>query len=267
VGAQVFLDDATRPDARPVRVVVWGHLGRETRTATLLGAGAPRKLAIGPERSVLTVLDGSAAPGPLRLRVSDGLGRANTSSIGLPVSGICHQGVVGTAEVADPDGGLPWIAGLGQVGPPRHRRGCRFVGRLVGGRVATLAADDSNQVYYGTGWSTGIRTGTPGARGVNLQLSTPGGTPFGGPLVTSVGAAQVARRTLPGRTTITGAVAPGVVSVTLRTPRDIRTLRPTREGLILAVFDGTFYGGEIVATSHFRDGHTDVDRQPARFVR
>jgi ABC-type phosphonate transport system ATPase subunit len=51
------------------------------------------------------------------------------------------------------------------------------------------------------------------------------------------------------------------VSVTLRTPRDIRTLTPI-DGLFLAVYDGAFYGGQIVAIGHRRDGSTYVARTP-----
>jgi hypothetical protein len=38
---------------------------------------------------------------------------------------------------------------------------------------------------------------------------------------------EAVRRTLPGTTTMSGTVPAGTTSVTLRTPRDIRTLRPS----------------------------------------
>jgi hypothetical protein len=68
--------------------------------------------------------------------------------------------------------------------------------------------------------------------------------------------AQVARRTSPGRTLLTGTARDDVISVTLRTPRDIRTIHPGPGGLILAVYDGAFYGGHIDATAHLRNGQT-----------
>ena len=74
--------------------------------------------------------------------------------------------------------------------------------------------------------------------------------------------AELARRTLPGRTTISGYASADVTSVTLRTPRDVRTLRPVG-GIFLAVYDGAFYGGSIVATAHLRDGRTFTERIPA----
>lgn len=68
--------------------------------------------------------------------------------------------------------------------------------------------------------------------------------------------AQVARRTLPGRTVVSGSANADVVAVTLRTPRDERTLRPGPVGLFLAVYDGAFYGGRVYADTHLRDGRT-----------
>jgi hypothetical protein len=61
---------------------------------------------------------------------------------------------------------------------------------------------------------------------------------------------------------VSGAVPADVTSVTLRTPRDIRTVRPVH-GMFLAVYDGSFYGGEIVAAAHRRDGRTITQRRPA----
>lgn len=46
-------------------------------------------------------------------------------------------------------------------------------------------------------------------------------------------------------------------TVTIATPRDVRTLRPSSTGrAILAVYDGTFPAGETVITSTFADGST-----------
>ncbi len=64
---------------------------------------------------------------------------------------------------------------------------------------------------------------------------------------------HVERRVLQGRTTISGQVDPSVVSVTLRTPRDVRTLVPSHH-LILAVYEGTFPTGDVTAIAHLKDG-------------
>jgi hypothetical protein len=55
-------------------------------------------------------------------------------------------------------------------------------------------------------------------------------------------------------------VSPDVVAVTLRTPRDVRTIRPVG-GAFLAVYDGAFYGGTITATARTRDGRTQTVRR------
>jgi hypothetical protein len=46
-----------------------------------------------------------------------------------------------------------------------------------------------------------------------------------------------------------------VVTVTIRTPRDVRTLVPSAKHAILAVYDGRFPGGKVTATARFKDGH------------
>jgi hypothetical protein len=39
----------------------------------------------------------------------------------------------------------------------------------------------------------------------------------------------------------------------------VRTLRPGPSGLILAVYDGTFYDGQVHAVAHMRDGR-DIEQ-------
>ena len=75
--------------------------------------------------------------------------------------------------------------------------------------------------------------------------------------------AQVARRTLPDRTIVYGRVRENVTSVTLRTPRDVRTVRPGPGGTYLAVYDGPFYGGRVHATAHLRGGGVIRKTSPA----
>ena len=71
---------------------------------------------------------------------------------------------------------------------------------------------------------------------------------------------RVERRVLQGRTTISGPVDPSVVSVTIRTPRDVRRLVPSQpDHLILAVYEGTFPTGNVTATAHLNTGR-DVTR-------
>jgi hypothetical protein len=68
---------------------------------------------------------------------------------------------------------------------------------------------------------------------------------------------EIEQRTLPGRTLITGVALPGVASVTISTPTDVRTLRPSGPlHEILAVYEGFFLRGRITAKVTLRDGRT-----------
>ena len=53
--------------------------------------------------------------------------------------------------------------------------------------------------------------------------------------------------------------------MTIRSPRDVRTVKPVG-GFFMAVYDGAFYTGEIVVTGQRRDGSTVVVKQPATFL-
>jgi len=69
------------------------------------------------------------------------------------------------------------------------------------------------------------------------------------------GDADAARRTLPGRTLISGTAHPAVREITIQTPRDVRTLRPaSRSRAFLAVYDGEFFSGAITVVAHLADG-------------
>jgi hypothetical protein len=74
--------------------------------------------------------------------------------------------------------------------------------------------------------------------------------------------ARVTRRTLPGETIVYGTARSDVRSITITTPRDVRTLVPSSAAhSFIAVYDGGFPTGEIVTTAHFADGTSrEVDR-------
>jgi hypothetical protein len=67
--------------------------------------------------------------------------------------------------------------------------------------------------------------------------------------------ARVERRLLAGRADVWAQCAENVERVTLRTPRDVRTLVPSAVGhVILAVYDGDFVDGELEFVAHLRGG-------------
>jgi hypothetical protein len=227
------------------------------RSAQLLGAGGSRPLDLGPLGTFLVVLGPDQAGSKLTVRQT----RTDGTVRGSRIDGLspgCALRPARSVRFADPAGGAPWIVGVSRVGS----HSCRYVGRVVGGRLAWIF-DDTAWIAYGPGSSYG-GTGSrflAARHPLLVDVQRPGFVP-GRPVPTTPTPAQIARRTLPGRTTISGYASAAVTSVTLRTPRDVRTLRPVG-GVFLAVYDGAFYGGSIVATAHLRDGRTVTERIPA----
>jgi hypothetical protein len=75
--------------------------------------------------------------------------------------------------------------------------------------------------------------------------------------------ARVERRLLAGRATIWAQCGADVERVTLKTPRDIRTLTPSPVGhVILAVYDGDFVDGDLTITAHLKGGRSWTEHHP-----
>lgn len=71
--------------------------------------------------------------------------------------------------------------------------------------------------------------------------------------------ARVERRTLPGTSIVAGTARADVRSLTIATPRDVRTIVPSSPAHgYIAVYDGGFPTGKIVTTAHFADGTSKV---------
>jgi hypothetical protein len=254
---RTYVDDPTATDPHPQRVVVAGLLGSGVRSAQLLGAGVPRPLDLGPLGTFLVVLGPDRAGSKLTVRQTRADGTVRESKTDGLSPG-CALRPAQSVRFADPAGGAPWVVGVSRVGS----HSCRYVGRVVGGRLAWLF-DDMAWIAYGPGSSFG-GTGAQflsARHPIVVDVQRPGFVP-GRPVPTTTTPAEIARRTLPGHTTISGYASADVTSVTLRTPRDVRTLRPVG-GVFLAVYDGAFYGGSIVATAHMRDGRNVTERIPA----
>jgi hypothetical protein len=251
---RVYVDDPTATEPHVQRVVVAGMLGSKVRFAELVGVGALRKLDLGPLRTFLVVLGPDAATRDLKLRITRADGSVHDIRADAPEPS-CAITPGRSVRVADPAGGPPWVAGV-------SASGCRFVGRVVGDQLDWVF-DDFAWIALGPGMSSRDTGGgflSP-RHPLLLDIPRPGAVP-GRAVPTTTSAAEIARRTLPGRTTIAGYALPDVTSITLHTPRDVRTLRPVG-GVFLAVYDGAFYGGTIVATAHLRDGRSVTQRIPA----
>ncbi len=240
---------------RPLRTVVSGLLRLDATHPVLLGAGAPRPLALDANHAFLAVLPG---------RYWDALLRISATLDGRTVLGGAVQSFHGPPALAtpqsrapDPDGGAPWGFAAGSDESSAY-------GRILDGRFATIEAQ-SGALHYGPqGWGSG-GNGPTKHKLPPVRFETQGGPEYdlSGELATTLPAPEIERRTLPGRTIVTGTAAADVVSVTLATPRDVRTLRPSGpEHTFIVVYDGQFFRGALTATVELRDGRTVTESVP-----
>ena len=244
----------------PERTVVAGMLPPQASHPMLLGAGAPRRLSTDANHMFLAVLPGRYWHSPLRVSVLEhGRTIAPSAASTLPVPAAL---MIPQARAPDPGGGAPW-------GYAASANGASSYGRIVDGRLAGVLAREGSVMNGPIGWGTGEPcAGRRRSRAcpfadrhlpaVQFEVqsgaeegsfeSTPGLTP-----------PQIERRTLEGHTIISARAQPDVVSVTLATPSDVRTLRPGGpHHLFIVVYDGQFFRGAITATILLRDGRTVI---------
>ncbi len=240
---------------RPLRTVIGGMLRLDASRPELLGAGPPRRLPLDANHAFLLVLPGRYWDAPLRISAVIGgrtvVGRAVQGFPGPPAPSAPQ------ARAPDPNGGAPWGFAAGADGSTAY-------GQIVDGRIASIEPRSGALRDAPDGWSGG---GSPGLerRQGPVSFDTQGGAeaPPLGRAPAEPSQAQIERRTLPGRTIITGVAEADVVSVTLATPRDVRTLRPSGpKHVFIAVYDGQFFRGRITATVLLRDGRTVTQQVP-----
>jgi hypothetical protein len=264
------ITDPGAPAARVKSTIAWGLAGSGARSVTLkLGDRAVTPIATahhafviasGPEldqhRITATVTyDGGAPvrlPRPRGGRVFAGVDPAATGAAAPRIA----------ARAPDPNGGLPFamIAARNGDGGWCTSSGGRVVGDRVGGVDYRRDILTETSFTGGGGCSGG---GPSLARIFKVHpvlLGWTGGGPLPEEGEDTGGTGRVARRTQPGLTTFTGQAAPGVVAVTLETPRDVRTLIPSGPThAIMAVYDGSFPTGRLKITARFKDGHVQTD--------
>jgi hypothetical protein len=250
-----YVDDPYAYSPRPLRTVVWGMLPLDASHPMLLGAGAPQPLALDANHALFAVLPGRYWDAPLRISaVIDGrtVTRGAMQSFPGPPAPATPQ-----ARAPDPNGGAPW-------GFAASADGSTDYGRILDGRFAVIEARNGSLHSGPDGWSGGgngpaLREPPP------VRFDSNGGPEEGAfeERPTSLSRPEIERRTSPGRTIITGVADADVVSVTLATPRDVRTLRPSGpQHVLIVVYDGQFFGGEITATIQLRDGRTVTEAVP-----
>ena len=169
--------------------------------------------------------------------------------------------VAGTSRVLavapDPAGGQPWARARLQG---RARRAPATPAR-AGWSATTSAASTP-------AWTSSTATSSSCSRNCGKKPPTAAhplrvDTLIGGDALDSQG--RVERRIIDGRIVYWGVVHPDVVSVTIITPRDIRTLVPTKDHVFVAAYAGLFPGGKATATAHLQ-GRAGGDARAARRV-
>jgi hypothetical protein len=241
----------------PQRVVVSGMFPPRASHPTLLGAGAPRPLPTDANHMFLAVLPGRYWRSPLRLSVVEN-GRMIVPSAAstLPVPPVL---MVPQARAPDPDGGAPW-------GYAADADGASAYGRIVDGRLAGISERNGALRYGPMGFGGGgpcsdrrrsraCPYADPHPPVVHFEVQSGAGEEPSGGAAPALTPPQIQRRTLEGHTIITARAEPDVVSVTLATPSDVRTLRPAGpQHVFIVVYDGQFFRGAITATILLRDG-------------
>jgi hypothetical protein len=263
-----FLDNPNEYAPYPSRTVISGMLPPDARDPVLIGVGAQRALTVDSNNAFLLVLPGrywKSSPS-----ISYLLHGHRVSKIG-PAAHRRLMFPLGSAEklpqvrAPDPDGGAPW-------GFAATADCSTAIGRIVDGHFASI--DMHNGVLKTGADVTGYRSSClthPEALGPARLRHQP--VEFNvQPISNEPGLSEnesehkldlpeIERRTLPGQTVITGIARADVASVTLSTPSDVRTLRPSGPlHTILAVYDGFFLRGDLTATVRLRDGRVENEQ-------
>jgi hypothetical protein len=236
---------------QPKVSVTWAMAPDSVRAVVPDGGAA---LELNASGVALQVRPGEAGEQPLRghLEHRDGT-RTPFDSLPVPPGFRGEDAVPGTGFVAarmpDPAGGQPW--GLMASRGARGGVCLSLPGTLIGTRLGTVVRRLG--IFLPLGLETMIvcppRRGTP-TKANPLRIST---TTWGTELQDPRG--RIERRMLGTRIVFHGRVHRDVASVTIRTPRDVRTLVPSSDvHAILAVYDGHFPGGEVTATARMKDG-------------
>ena len=205
-----------------------------------------------PVRRVDTFVDDARAYAP-KFQRAVAWGRTRRGAfLRLSAPEVAASGRV-AARAPDPDGGAPyglleWRTADGQM--------CTYAGRVVGGTVGALDPRWNRFAPYPT-HEGGSCAKTLPTRAQPLHFSRTSMPGEADPESARI------RRTLPGRTIISGTAHPGVREITIETPRDVRTLRPAGPGrAFLVVYDGEFFSGSITVTARFTDGTTHRTTMP-----
>jgi hypothetical protein len=261
-----FLDNPYEYTPHPARAVLSGMLPPGARDPVLLGVGPTRALPLDANNAFLVVLPGrywTARPRISYVLHGHRVGKLH-GGLGSRRYQLDTEAPVPQVRAPDPDGAAPW-------GFTATRDCFTSIGRIVAGRLAQIDLTDgvlkpgaevtgsgSSCITHQGGLALGVGRNEPVE--FNQQPLSDGESPFSSEREPP-SQPEVQWRTLPGRTVVTGVARPDVVSVTLSTPSDVRTLRPSGPlHAILAVYDGYFLRGNLTATVRLRDGRAQTEQ-------
>lgn len=239
--------------------VAWGFVGPHVRRMRLRAGGEVRTPERTPRWGAFLEFYGPKRPAghvSLRIRYEDGkvvdtgMGRGARR----PTDG-AFSGVI--ARAPDPGGGPSW--GLHGERSKDGSWCTSSTGHLLGDVIGFI--DPKYGVMQGA--SAGLGSGRCGPGQQPTKAMPIMAMSSSGSYTDVAGLAPNGEqlRLQPGRTLIFGLTHPDIVSLTITTPRDVRTVIPSQPGHgFLVVYDGGFAGGKVTATAHFRDGRTqDVE--------
>jgi hypothetical protein len=260
LGMVTLISDVDTSSQRLTRSVVWGAGDRGVRAAALTLAGRQVSPRLSRDSAFIVFAPPTLSRQTVSVRFDGGaalsLAQSSDRKLTPPPAKLRPLPHV-VARAPDPNGGLPW--GVGAV--PGAGGVCLTGGgrRIIGDRVGTVdfqlgTFDDESGLRYacrreailvlkqavsvdtsGSSFNGGIQPGDDPARG------------------------RTARRTQKGWSVYYGRARGDVTAITIETPHDVRTL-PLRDPAraFMAVYDGSFEGGDVVITAHFADGTSKV---------
>lgn len=246
------------------RTVAWGYAGAAARRVDVRTAdGRSVGGASGPMNVVLYVIDERTESSRMTMTVGYASGKpvvragAWTGRFEQEKSRRAKhrpdytKPTIVAARAADPSGGLPYgIVALPAVGG----------GWCVKSQPGRVVEDRVGYVDFARGTISEDQVSGLDCQGIrHLSRKQPIGGSFGGDgsadPAADPGYGRVARRTQPGTTYFAGPVLPNVRTITLKSPRDVRTIVPSSPAhAYLVVYDGLFTAGDMRITSTFGDG-------------
>lgn len=245
--------------------VVWGLAGRGAKSASLRLGEKQSRVAIAEGGSFLRLggADLRQAQVALDVRRRDGsVGHVSLApSRALPGGKqlppelrkqfAAHPVGIPSIEVraADPAGGLAWgiSAARSSTGGWCLSQAARVIGDRVGNPKPRAGTMDEAPIGFGCFQSALLTRARPVTIGwTYMRASAPGDA-----------ARRSATRAQNERIVVHGTASPDVKYLTIATPRDVRTLDPSKRAhAFLVVYDDSFPTGNIVVTSTFTDGTT-----------